>query len=137
VYIDTGSSVLYIPSKSCDLMDENNKMMEWKWFETTVLFQLTNWWWVESIDFSTYHSCFTWNNYICYCSWFETHGWSHYNFSTLHPLFTWNNYIYCCWLFETQGWSRSDTFHSSRGFRTMNNSKCNCFKWNKSGKWKN
>ena len=31
VYIDTGSSVLYIPSKSRDLVDENNKILtEWK-----------------------------------------------------------------------------------------------------------
>ena len=30
--------VLYIPSKSRDLADENNKILtEWKWFETTVL----------------------------------------------------------------------------------------------------
>jgi len=37
VYIDTGSPVLYIPSKSRDLADENNNiLMEWKWFETTV-----------------------------------------------------------------------------------------------------
>jgi hypothetical protein len=27
VYIDTGSPVLYIPSKSRDLADENNKML--------------------------------------------------------------------------------------------------------------
>jgi hypothetical protein len=41
VYIDTGSLVLYIPSKSCDLADENNKICtEWKWFETTVSNQL-------------------------------------------------------------------------------------------------
>ena len=43
MYIDTGSSVLYIPSKSLDLADENNKILtEWKRFETTVLifFQL-------------------------------------------------------------------------------------------------
>ena len=38
VYIDAGSPVLYIPSKSRDLADENNKILtEWKWFETTVL----------------------------------------------------------------------------------------------------
>jgi hypothetical protein len=38
VYIDTGSPVRYIPSKSCDLADENNNILtEWKWFETTVL----------------------------------------------------------------------------------------------------
>ena len=37
VYIDTGSLVLYIPSKSRDLADENNKILtEWKWFESTV-----------------------------------------------------------------------------------------------------
>jgi len=31
VYIDTGSPVPYIPSKSRDLADENNKiLMEWK-----------------------------------------------------------------------------------------------------------
>jgi hypothetical protein len=30
--------VLYIPSKSRDLVDENKKILtEWKWFETTVL----------------------------------------------------------------------------------------------------
>jgi hypothetical protein len=39
VYIDTGSSMLIILSKSRDLADENNKILtEWKWFETTVLF---------------------------------------------------------------------------------------------------
>jgi hypothetical protein len=38
VYIDTGSSALSIPSKSRDLVDENNKIWtEWKWFEKTVL----------------------------------------------------------------------------------------------------
>jgi hypothetical protein len=38
VYIDTGSPVCYIPSKSCDLAGENNKILtEWKGFETTVL----------------------------------------------------------------------------------------------------
>jgi hypothetical protein len=38
VYIDTGSRVPNIPSKSRDLADENNKILtEWKWFETTVL----------------------------------------------------------------------------------------------------
>ena len=37
VYIDTGSPMLKIPSKSHDLADENNKiLMEWKLFETTV-----------------------------------------------------------------------------------------------------
>jgi hypothetical protein len=31
VYIDTGSLVLYIPSKSRDLAEENNKILtEWK-----------------------------------------------------------------------------------------------------------
>jgi hypothetical protein len=31
VYIDTGSPVSNIPSKSCDLADENNKILtEWK-----------------------------------------------------------------------------------------------------------
>jgi hypothetical protein len=31
VYIDTGSPVLYIPSKSRDLADENKKILtEWK-----------------------------------------------------------------------------------------------------------
>jgi hypothetical protein len=38
VYIDTGSPMLNIPSKSRDLADENNKILtEWKWIETTVL----------------------------------------------------------------------------------------------------
>ena len=38
VYIDTGSPMLNIPSKSRDLADEKNKILtEWKWFETTVL----------------------------------------------------------------------------------------------------
>jgi hypothetical protein len=38
VYIDTGSSVPGVPSKSRNLADENNKILtEWKWFETTVL----------------------------------------------------------------------------------------------------
>jgi hypothetical protein len=38
VYIDTGSSMPISPSKSCDLADENNKILtEWKWFETNVL----------------------------------------------------------------------------------------------------
>jgi hypothetical protein len=37
VYIDTGSSMPISPSKSGDLVDENNKILtEWKWFETTV-----------------------------------------------------------------------------------------------------
>jgi hypothetical protein len=31
VYIDTGNSVPGVPSKSCDLADENNKILtEWK-----------------------------------------------------------------------------------------------------------
>jgi hypothetical protein len=35
VYIDTGSPVPNIPSRSCGLTDENKKLlMEWKWFET-------------------------------------------------------------------------------------------------------
>jgi hypothetical protein len=34
------SFVVYIPAKSRDLADENNKILtEWKWFETTVLQQ--------------------------------------------------------------------------------------------------
>jgi hypothetical protein len=38
VYIDTGSPVPNIPSKSHGLTDENKKFLtEWKWFETTVL----------------------------------------------------------------------------------------------------
>ena len=38
MYVDTGSSVLYIPSKSRDLVDENNKILtEWKRFEIIVL----------------------------------------------------------------------------------------------------
>jgi hypothetical protein len=38
VYIDTGSTVPNIPSKSRGLADENKKFLtEWKWFETTVL----------------------------------------------------------------------------------------------------
>ena len=38
MYIDTGSSVPGVPSKSRDLVDENNKIVtEWKGFETTVL----------------------------------------------------------------------------------------------------
>ena len=37
VYIDTGRSMPISPSKSRDLVDENNKILtEWKWFETTV-----------------------------------------------------------------------------------------------------
>jgi hypothetical protein len=45
MYIDTERPVLYIPSKSRDLADENNKILtEWKWFEKTVgkhlLFQI-------------------------------------------------------------------------------------------------
>jgi hypothetical protein len=39
VYIDTGSSMLIILSKSRDLADENKKILtEWKWFETTYYF---------------------------------------------------------------------------------------------------
>jgi hypothetical protein len=38
VYIDTGSPVPNIPSKSRGLADENKKFLaDWKWFETTVL----------------------------------------------------------------------------------------------------
>ena len=38
VYIHTGNSMQINPSKSRDLVDENNKILtEWKWFETTVL----------------------------------------------------------------------------------------------------
>jgi len=38
IYIYTGSSIPISPSKSCDLADENKKkLMEWTWFETTVL----------------------------------------------------------------------------------------------------
>ena len=38
MYVDTGSPVLYIPSKSRDLADENNKILtEWKRFEIIVL----------------------------------------------------------------------------------------------------
>jgi hypothetical protein len=38
VYIDTGSSVPGVPSKSRDLADDNNKILtEWKWFEIAVL----------------------------------------------------------------------------------------------------
>ena len=55
VYIDTGSPVPNIPSKSRDLADENNTILtEWKWFETIVLcvhvtsldlyFQRHMWW---------------------------------------------------------------------------------------------
>ena len=40
MYIDTGSPVPNIPSKSHGLADENKKFLtEWKWFETTVLDQ--------------------------------------------------------------------------------------------------
>ena len=42
VYIDTGSPVPSIPSKSRGLADENKKVLtEWKWIETTVLLVLT------------------------------------------------------------------------------------------------
>jgi hypothetical protein len=35
VYIDTGTPVLNIPSKSRGLADENKKVLtEWKWFQT-------------------------------------------------------------------------------------------------------
>ena len=38
MYIDVGSPVPNIPSKSRGLADENKKFLtEWKWFETTVL----------------------------------------------------------------------------------------------------
>ena len=38
VYIDTGSPMPNIPSKSRGLADENKKFLtEWKWFETSVL----------------------------------------------------------------------------------------------------
>jgi hypothetical protein len=38
VYIDTGSQVPNIPSKSCGLADEIKKFLtEWKWFETSAL----------------------------------------------------------------------------------------------------
>ena len=41
VYIDTGSSVPGVPSKSRALVNENNKILkEWKRFETTVLYCL-------------------------------------------------------------------------------------------------
>jgi hypothetical protein len=41
VYIDTGSPVLYIPSKSRDLADENNKILtEWKWLISIKVFYL-------------------------------------------------------------------------------------------------
>ena len=44
MYIDTGSSVPGVSSKSRDLADENSKMLtEWKWFETTVLYR--HYWW--------------------------------------------------------------------------------------------
>jgi hypothetical protein len=37
VYIDTGSPVPNIPSKSRGLVDENKKKLtEWKWFETSI-----------------------------------------------------------------------------------------------------
>ena len=45
VYIDTGSPVLSIPSKSRDLADENKKFLtEWIWFETSVLNSLNTQW---------------------------------------------------------------------------------------------
>jgi hypothetical protein len=38
MYIDTRSPVPNIPSKSCDLADENKKLLtEKKWFETSLL----------------------------------------------------------------------------------------------------
>ena len=38
VYIDIGSPMPNIPSKSRGLADENKKVLtEWKWFETSVL----------------------------------------------------------------------------------------------------
>jgi hypothetical protein len=38
VYIDTGSPVPNILSKSRGLADENSKLLtEWKWFETSIL----------------------------------------------------------------------------------------------------
>jgi hypothetical protein len=38
VYIDIGSPIPNIPSKSRGLADENKKVLtEWKWFETSVL----------------------------------------------------------------------------------------------------
>jgi hypothetical protein len=38
VYIDIGSPIHNIPSKSRGLADENKKVLtEWKWFETSVL----------------------------------------------------------------------------------------------------
>jgi len=60
--------VLYIPSKSRDLADENNKILtEWKWFETTVLV-ITNIY--RIIKFSWYRvtrmSCEMWFDQISY-----------------------------------------------------------------------
>jgi hypothetical protein len=44
VYIDTGSSMPGVPSKSRDLADENYKIVtEWKWFETTVVLFFNVW----------------------------------------------------------------------------------------------
>ena len=43
MYIDIGSSVPGVPSKSRDLANENNKLLtEWKLFETTVLENISN-----------------------------------------------------------------------------------------------
>ena len=64
VYIDTGSPVPSIPSKSRGLADENEKLLtEWKWFETAVLYISTNKLinlWIYSVIFimneSTVHS---------------------------------------------------------------------------------
>jgi hypothetical protein len=43
VYIDTGSPVPNILSKSYGLVDENKKKLtEWKWFETTILGRSVN-----------------------------------------------------------------------------------------------
>ena len=42
MYINTGSSVPGVPSKSRDLAEKNNKILtEWKRFETTVLEQFS------------------------------------------------------------------------------------------------
>jgi hypothetical protein len=59
VYIDTGSSMPISPSKSRDLADENNKiLMEWKWFETTILYSKIN---ERMIDYSMKHLNFPFN----------------------------------------------------------------------------